>query len=240
MQKILFLTLISLFIFWSCTHEPSQTVEPASGNNNGGDNGDDSTQVAECDPDTVYFKNEILPLLQSSCGTTGCHDAATATDGVILTDYENIMNTGDVEPFDAADSDIYEMITDNEDDERMPPPPNSRLSQEKIDRIAAWINQGALNNGCEQADCDTVNVSYAETIAPVFESFCVGCHDEATANGGVVIETYDQREMVASSGALHGVINGTDGYPQMPPSNTLPGCEKAQIEKWISDGAPNN
>ncbi len=239
MQKILFLTLISLFIFWSCTHEPSQTVEPAPGDNNGGDNGDDSTQVAECDPDTVYFQNEVLPLLQSSCGTMGCHDAGTATDGVILTDYENIINTGDVEPFDAEDSEIYEMITETDEDDRMPPPPNSRLSQDQINVIATWINQGALNNSCE-SECDTTDVTYTATIAPVFENFCLGCHDQATANGGVVLETYDQRAVLANSGALEGVLTGTNGYPQMPPDNPIPECEKTQIMKWIDEGAPQN
>ncbi len=239
MQKIGLQLIFMVIIFMvACTHEPSETVEPGPGDNNGGDSGD-TTQVAGCDPDTVYFKNDILPLLQSSCGTMGCHDAGTATEGIILTDYENIINTGDVEPFDAESSDIYEVITETDTDKRMPPPPNNPLSQEQITMVATWINQGALNNSCE-SDCDTTDVTYASMVAPVFENFCLGCHDQATANGGVVLETYDQRATLANSGALHGVINGTNGYPLMPPSNGLPECEIAILEKWISDGAPNN
>lgn len=239
MKKIFFLPLISILFLWSCTHEPSQTVEPGPGNNNGGDNGDDNN-VVECDPDTVYFQNDVLPLLQSSCGTMGCHDAGTATEGVILTDYDNIMNTGDVEPFDTEGSDIYELITENDPEDRMPPPPNNSLSQEQIQLIATWINQGALNNGCENQDCNTTDVTYAETVSPIFQNFCLGCHDEGTANGGVVLETYDQRSMLANSGALEGVITGSDGYPQMPPDNPLPDCEKTQLIQWVEDGAPQN
>lgn len=238
MSRVVIAVFLLLFFVISCTHEPGDPVNPAPDN---GDNGNgDTVTTQECDPDTVYFKNEILPLLQSSCGTTGCHDASTATNGVILTDYDNIINTADVRPFDLEGSDLYEMITEPDEDDRMPPPPNDRLSQEKIDLIATWINQGALNNECENTDCDTVNITYAETISPVFENFCVGCHDEATANGGVVLETYEQRATLANSGMLQGVINGTDGYPQMPPDNGLPRCEVALIEKWIEEGAPRN
>lgn len=239
MSRLIYLFTIFTVLLWSCTHESSEIIEAGSGDNNGGDTPGDTTQVDGCDPDTVYFKNEILPLLQSSCGTTGCHDAASATEGVILTDYASIIETGDVEPFEPDNSEIYEKIVEAEAEDRMPPPPNNPLKQEQINMIATWINQGALNNSCERV-CDTTDVSYAAAVAPVFENFCLGCHDQATANGGVVLETYDQRSTLANSGTVHGVINGTNGYPLMPPSNGLPDCEIAILEKWISDGAPNN
>ncbi|MCF8309705.1 MAG: hypothetical protein K9I68_11910 [Bacteroidales bacterium] len=51
-------------------------------------------------------------------------------------------------------SEIYERITETEEDDRMPPPPNERLSQEKIDKIRKWIKQGAKNSECDKDKID--------------------------------------------------------------------------------------
>jgi hypothetical protein len=63
-----------------------------------------------CDPDTIYFQNTILPLLQSSCGVSGCHDPGTASDGIILTSYDDIINSGVIKLNDPAGSDLYEVL----------------------------------------------------------------------------------------------------------------------------------
>ena len=47
--------------------------------------------VTSCSPDTVYFHQTILPLITSNCAMSGCHDAISKKDGVILTDYTNTM-----------------------------------------------------------------------------------------------------------------------------------------------------
>ena len=47
--------------------------------------------VSNCHPDTVYFRNTILPLVVSSCATTDCHDNVSHKDGIILTDYASII-----------------------------------------------------------------------------------------------------------------------------------------------------
>ena len=65
-----------------------------------------------CDPDSIYFENDILPILISNCAIPGCHDASSAEDDVILTDYFYVIETGDVEPFDLDGSDLYEVITE--------------------------------------------------------------------------------------------------------------------------------
>ena len=44
-----------------------------------------------CNPDTVYFKQKILPLIVSNCAMSGCHDAISKKDGVVLTDFTNII-----------------------------------------------------------------------------------------------------------------------------------------------------
>ncbi|MCF8304776.1 MAG: hypothetical protein K9I94_15980 [Bacteroidales bacterium] len=131
---LMFTGIILLIGFSHCTHDP---VKPT------GNNGQDP-----CDPDTVYFKNDIDPIFTSTCATSGCHDAETAQNGVNLTSYSNIIETGDVEAFSPEDSKIYEMITEEEASERMPP--GGQLPQEQIDAIYTWIAQGAKNNECNE------------------------------------------------------------------------------------------
>lgn len=123
--------VISLLII-QCRHEPEKP--PISGNT--------------CHPDTVYFKRDILPLLLSSCAYAGCHDAATAMDGVKLDNYENVMATADVKPGNPNSSDLYEVLVEDDEDKRMPRPPFPRLSNEQIAMVRKWIQQGAKNNDC--------------------------------------------------------------------------------------------
>lgn len=194
-----------------------------------------------CDPDTIYFENDILPLLQSSCGTTGCHDPITAEDDVILTNYADIMATGKIVPGDAQESELYEVITESDPDKIMPPPPNNSLNASQIELIYTWIQQGALNNYCEQEDCDTVNVTFSSTVLPIIQNSCTGCHSGANPDGGIRLENYSDIVAVASSGSLIGVITHAAGYSPMPKNGSkLSDCKIAQIQKWIEDGTPEN
>lgn len=152
MQKTLGVILILASTMVSCTHDSDELVTPNDNGNNNNDTTDNN--INECSPDTVYFKNDILPILQSSCGTMNCHSQESATEGVVLTNYEDIINTGDVESGRPDNSEIYERMTEPDEDDRMPPPPNERLSQEKIDKIRKWIVQGAKNNECDKEKTD--------------------------------------------------------------------------------------
>jgi len=108
-----------------------------------------------CDPQVIYFNQDVLPILNSNCAFSGCHDAASAEDGVILESYEDVIATADVEPFNLDDSEIYEVLVDDDLDDRMPPPPTAALSSDQIQIIAQWILQGGENLECDPAlsDC---------------------------------------------------------------------------------------
>lgn len=60
-----------------------------------------------------HQNNSILPLVVSSCGTTGCHDQDSHKDGIILTDYPSIIRTGKIKPGDPNDSEFFETLTEN-------------------------------------------------------------------------------------------------------------------------------
>lgn len=202
---------------------------------------DPDPDPAGCDPDTVYFQNEILPLLISSCGVIGCHDPGTAEKDVVLTDYFSVINTAEVKPGDPDESKLYKVITDDDPEDRMPPPPNEPMSQDKIEKIRKWILQGAKNNSCEETQCDTTVVSFSNHIMPVINLHCFGCHSGSNPGGGILMTNHNQIAAAANSGKLMGSISWQNGFSPMPKNgNQLSICHITQFKKWIENGTPNN
>ncbi|MFM7767485.1 MAG: c-type cytochrome domain-containing protein, partial [Bacteroidota bacterium] len=183
-----------------CKHEIPQPIVIDDGTGNGTGNGAGSG--IPCDPDSVYFEQQILPLLVSNCSQPGCHNAGSAQDGVVLTSYSNLMNT-------AGTNELWEVITENDPDKIMPPPSESPLSSAQINLIQTWIQQGAQNNFCDQAigPCDTLNVTYNGTVKPILQSKCVGCHSGASPSGAINLSTWAGVNATSQSGSLTGSIN---------------------------------
>ncbi len=193
-----------------------------------------------CDPDTVYFQNEVLPLIISSCATTDCHDKLTEEQEILLVDYASIIKYGKIRPGEPEESELYEKIIKTDDDDRMPPPPKAPLTSEQKDIIWIWIKQGALNNSCDE-DCDTTNVTFSETIWPTIETNCFGCHSGPQPSGGVSLVDYTSVAAVANNGKLFGTINHDQGFVPMPRNAPkLSACKVEQVKIWIEDGTPNN
>lgn len=223
--------VIFVFIFSSCEHEPFPPLID-----------DTVTTMAidvPCDEDSVYFQNQVLPFFISSCAQPGCHDAASAEDNIILDSYDNIINTGDIEPGNPNSSEVYEAITETDPDDLMPPEPEDPLTAEQIQMIFDWIEQGAQNNFCNS--CDTSVVTYSGTILPLIELKCQGCHSGGEPEAELPLTTYSEISALALGGGLMSSVTGTNGATLMPlGGNLLPQCERDQIEIWINDGAPEN
>ncbi|MDG1253186.1 MAG: hypothetical protein P8N56_05850, partial [Schleiferiaceae bacterium] len=227
-----FTVLIVIFglFFSSCTHDPLPR-DP---------NPIDTTAVGSliCDPDTVYFQQDVLPLIVSSCAMSGCHDAASAQDGVVLTSYAKIMQTGDIKVGEPNNSDLYKALVETNPNKIMPPPPAS-LTAAQIQLIKTWIQQGAQNNSCESG-CDTTAYTFSGTIQPMMQTFCVGCHNASSAPAYVVLDQYAGVVAATTNNRLMGAVKHQSGYVAMPPSgNGLTDCQIQQLEKWIAAGAPN-
>jgi uncharacterized membrane protein len=252
MKQITLLFGIFILSLWllslgSCKHQPwiPDGIIPIDTTGTGGTDttGTGGTAGNPCSPDSVYFAMQILPILQSSCAMSGCHDAASAQDGVILTSYANVMNTADVRPFDLDGSDLYEAITENDPDKIMPPPPSASLSAAQIALIAKWINQGAQDLSCDAnaGGCNTANMSFANDIKPIVTNKCAGCHSGNNPSGGINLSTHAGVSAVALSGQLYGSINWQTGFSNMPKNGAkLPQCEIDKIKSWVDAGAPNN
>lgn len=171
---------------------------------------------------------------------SGCHDVASHKEGVILTDYANILNTADVDAGSATSSDLYKVLIKSDPDKIMPRPPMSPLSASQIAMVKKWIDQGAINNSC--TSCDTSGeMKYALNIIPILQANCIGCHSSSSASGGIDLSNYAGVQTVALNGTLQGSINHNTGFSAMPKNGSkMSDCNIYKIQKWIDDGAQNN
>ncbi|HYX07628.1 MAG TPA: hypothetical protein VE912_12940 [Bacteroidales bacterium] len=88
--------------------------------------------------------------------------------------------------------------------------------------------------------CDTTNINFSSIIKPIIDNNCKTCHSGSVPSGNVRLENYTQVKAIADNGKLVGVINGSGGLPLMPPGAPLSSCQITSIEKWVTNGAPDN
>ncbi len=192
--------------------------------------------------DSICFQTEVLPILMSSCAMSQCHDAYSAQDDIILNSYFNVMYSDDndlVVPGFPTQSELYEVLIEDDPEKRMPPSPNNALAQEQIDIIYNWIAEGALDRDCTEGPCDTVNVTFSGTIWPLVQNNCTGCHSGGTPAGNILLTDYASVKNIADNNMLLSVLHGS---PQMPPypSSPLSDCNIRQFEIWMNNGTLNN
>jgi mono/diheme cytochrome c family protein len=243
---ILTITLLQLS---ACVHPPYMPADMIPGDTMPADTVPNDTIPGDtmvfhpCDPDTVYFEKELLPILVSNCAMSGCHDAQSAQDGVILDSYENVFNTSDLKPGDPNSSDLYEVLIDDDPGDRMPPLPADPLPQATIDKIFIWIEQGAQNLHCDMdsSACDTSSVSYAAVISPLMETHCKGCHSGNSPGGGVLLDNHTNVAAAGNNGRLYGSIAHLNGFSPMPKNEAkLDQCAIDQVQAWINQGTLDN
>ena len=188
----------------------------------------------------VCFQSDILPLFQSNCAKSGCHDAATRTEGYQLNSYASIISRG-INPGNAGSSKIYEVINDNDPGKVMPPPPNQPLTAAQKSLIAAWITEGARNTINCNNSCDSSIFTYSGSILPMLQSNCLGCHSGTAASGGfIVLDSYINVKTQVTNGRLYASVAHTGPNPMPKDGNKLSDCKIAQLRKWIEAGAQNN
>lgn len=230
MKKLLFtaaVLTVTVFVVNSCKHEvPVLTVDttpiPGPVANNG-----------------VCFESEILPLFQSNCAKSGCHDAATHTEELILDSYANIIRK-DIVPGKADNSKLYRVLFETGKD-KMPPAPNADLTAAQKALIGKWINEGAKNTTNCNNTCDSNQFKYGANISIIINSYCTGCHSGTAASGNIDLSTYNTVKIQAANGRLVGAVSHAAGYSAMPKNaNKLSDCQITQIKKWVEAGALNN
>ncbi|MDZ7773997.1 MAG: hypothetical protein U5K31_14835 [Balneolaceae bacterium] len=97
----------------------------------------------------------VSQILSTSCGGSSCHLSEPFESGVNLTSYSNVMNSvGEqygkeiVEPGDGSQeaSPIVDKINANPEFGDRMPLEGGTLSQDDIDLIVEWIDEGAQDN----------------------------------------------------------------------------------------------
>lgn len=226
------LLFLSLFVVQSCQHDPYQV--PVDSTN--------PPLTGICDPDSVYFQNQILPILVSNCTQSGCHNAQDHEDGVVLDSYQSLITTVEkVSNNDWDENKLMKVLRDNDPDDRMPAAPNSPLTQEQINLIGTWVNQGAKNNACDEnsGGCDVSNVQYSTFVKSLIQTKCQGCHSGNNPQGSIKLTNYAEIKTVALNGKLYNSLTRASNW--MPSGGAkLDDCSLQKIQTWIGAGAPEN
>jgi cytochrome c5 len=90
--------------------------------------------------------------------------------------------------------------------------------------------------------CDTLDVSFAEDVAPILSNNCYMCHSNANAPDftfGFSLEDYE--DVAAASSLIVDAINHKEGITAMPKNgDKLDTCTINTIEAWVNQGSHNN
>lgn len=234
MKRLGILAVIVLVL--SCLNDKNQPIPTTTGTDTStGTNTQPSTPaVVTCSPDTVYFNQTILPLITSNCAMSGCHDAISHKEGVILTDYTHIRAYSSTT--NPAGSTLYRSIATGY------MPPKGPLASSQMASLLKWMQQGAKNNSCvASGNCVATNVSFATTVLPTLRTNCTGCHSGTSPSAGIDLNSYATVEVQAANGKLVGSISHAAGFIAMPSATvSLSACEISQMKAWISEGTLNN
>jgi uncharacterized membrane protein len=83
----------------------------------------------------MSYSTDIQPIIAAKCATSGCHVAGGTGVGDFstYTDLKAKVDGGQI------NNRVYQV-------KDMPPAGNPQLSQDELDRLKCWIQQGAQNN----------------------------------------------------------------------------------------------
>lgn len=103
-----------------------------------------SRQTAANAPNTEFYTAKVQPILDAHCNR--CHVEKQQGE-LLLTDRSNLLKGGEsgqaaVIPHNASDSYLFQLVSAEADDYRMPPK-GAGLSNDEVQTIQKWINDGA-------------------------------------------------------------------------------------------------
>jgi cytochrome c5 len=204
--------------------------------------------------DTVCFESQVMPIMQTSCGISGCHDGSA--EGFNTTDYQTIMQA--VTPNDPRGSKLYQVITDINSENMMPPDRPLTTNQRSI--IEVWIAQGANHTTCSPntnpggGDTITINkdtICFNQNILPMFINNCAmtSCHDGSSQGEEDELYALNSYSTIRAhvnpfnpdASTVYRAVNGKgEEFMPPPPKPALTTVQKNLLKKWITDGALNS
>ncbi|MDZ4708596.1 MAG: hypothetical protein SH818_09385 [Saprospiraceae bacterium] len=92
---------------------------------------------------TVSFTNDILPIFNNSCNSSGCHNSGGKSPDLTASNAFNALSGGNfINTAEPQNSEIFQWMTGK----RGTPMPVSGINKDYNALIVAWIKQGANNN----------------------------------------------------------------------------------------------
>ncbi len=92
--------------------------------------------------------------------------------------------------------------------------------------------------------CDTTNVTFSKSVAPLLSQQCLSCHSNSTAlsyGANIKLENYTDVKNYATNGQLLGAVIHKTGYSPMPKgASKMTTCKTSTIRIWVNAGSPNN
>jgi len=182
----------------------------------------------------ICFERDILPIFNSKCAMSGCHDAGSSAEGYDLSNYKKIVSRGIVKGKPNS-SELYEVVADGE----MPPRGYTKLSETEKKMLYDWIADGAKNGINCAVKCDSASSGFTAVIQPMMTKYCVGCHAYPNASAQVELSGYIGVKNAINQGLLKS-LDHTGYYPMPKGGAKLSDCEISQVRNWIQRGAPND
>lgn len=91
----------------------------------------------------VFFESKIRPLLEKHC--LECHQGKDSKADLDLSHRNGWQNAGVIKLNDPKNSLLLTVVTSEDPDVRMPPPPKDPLSKAEQSAVLEWISQGAYD-----------------------------------------------------------------------------------------------
>ena len=91
--------------------------------------------------------------------------------------------------------------------------------------------------------CDTTNITFSATIAPIFETNCLRCHGNAVASSfGSGIRLQDYADVKTHLNRAYGAMSHQDGFAPMPKdmSTLIDECSIRKVRIWKEAGGIDN
>ena len=104
---------------------------------------DDPPQPLPFDCHEVSYSTHIVPILEASCATSGCHDGSIVPDLTSDVSWNKIVSGGYVNLSVPEESSFFKTV---EFIESPMPPGGIQLSALNRELILCWISEGALND----------------------------------------------------------------------------------------------
>jgi hypothetical protein len=130
-QRLVFITLLSFLAVAGCTRNTSNPIFQAPCNL----------------PDTVSFKNDVVPIFELSCDQANCHSGTdTSSRGRVNLEpayaYTDLFKQHLIDTLNPTQSQLYQRLVSTGSSM----PPGIYLDNCTIQSILKWIEQGAKNN----------------------------------------------------------------------------------------------